>query len=207
MTDRKTDRRLHIGCGGAILPGWINIDLESAPGVDLVLDVREGLPFDSADYIFAEHFIEHLSFHAGLNFIRECRRLLTDTGVLRLSTPNLDWVWLNQYHYGSWSHDDEAVRDCFWMNKAFRGWGHRFLYNRQTLSEVLIEGGFGVVESCVYGESRYPALRKLERHEKYVDSPETPHIIVVEASDRSDSLSAALPAPRSDYESAVGIED
>lgn len=210
QTGNQTDSqagRLHIGCGGAILPGWINIDIESAPGVDLVLDVRHGLPFDSADFVFAEHFIEHLSFHAGLEFIRDCRRLLTETGVLRLSTPNLDWVWLNQYHHGAWAEGGEAVRDCFWMNKAFRGWGHRFLYNRQTLTEVLIEGGFGDVIACDYGRSHHEALQGLERHEKYVDTPDVPHIIVLEASGRSESRSARLADPRADYESAVGIED
>jgi len=198
--------KIHIGCGNAILSGWVNIDIESLPGVDLVLDVRQGLPFDAAEYVFAEHFIEHLDFQSGLAFLRECRRVLTASGVLRLSTPNLDWVWLNQYHYGAWQDGGEAVRDCFWMNKAFRGWGHQFLYNRQTLTEVLKEAGFGTIESVAYGESRPPARSNRERHETYIDPPETPHIIVVEASGRSDEPSQRLKAPRADFEEAVGIQ-
>lgn len=198
--------KIHIGCGDAILPGWVNIDIEELPGVDLVLDVRQGLPFDSAEYVFAEHFIEHLDFSSGLAFLLECRRVLTDSGVLRLSTPNLDWVWLNQYHYGSWQDASEDVRDCFWMNKAFRGWGHQFLYNRQTLTEVLKEAGFGTIESVAYGESRQPALSNLERHETYDDTPETPHIIVLEASGRRTKSSQLLSGPRADFEEAVGIQ-
>jgi predicted SAM-dependent methyltransferase len=207
MNDNQPERRLHIGCGTAILPGWTNIDIEELPGVDLVHDVRDGIPFDDVELIFAEHFIEHLSFHAGLAFIRDCRRVLNDAGVLRLSTPNLDWVWLNQYHHGAWSEPAEAVRDCFWMNKAFRGWGHRFLYNRQTLTEVLVEGGFGQIKERDYGKSDHVALQGLECHEQYIDTSETPHIIVLEASGRSETPSARLAGPRSDYESAVGIED
>ena len=107
-----------MGCGTATLPDWVNIDIESLPGVDLVLDVREGLPFDEVDLIFAEHFIEHLDYHSGQSFLRDCRRVLSDSGVLRLSTPNLDWVWRNQYHPDAWLDDSEAVRDCFWMNFA-----------------------------------------------------------------------------------------
>jgi len=92
------------------------------------------------------------------------------------------------------------------MNKAFRGWGHQFLYNRQTLTEVLIEAGFGTIETVAYGESRHPALRNLERHETYIDTPETPHIIVLEASGRSDGPSCRLKEPRADFEEAVGIQ-
>ena len=66
MTDK-----IHVGCGNAPLPGWVNIDIESLPGVDLVLDVRQGLPFDTAEYVFAEHFIEHLDFQSGLGFLQE----------------------------------------------------------------------------------------------------------------------------------------
>ncbi len=201
MTNEKN---LHVGCGTAILPGWVNIDMDSLPGVDLVLDVRQGLPFDSAEFIFAEHFIEHLDFQSGLQFVRDCRRILTDSGVLRLSTPNLDWVWLHQYHPGAWQDESEAVRDCFWMNKGFRGWGHQFLYNRQTLAEVLKEAGFATVETVAYGESRHPELQNLERHEKYIDSPDTPHIIILEASGYSSAASPLLTGPRAEYEEAVG---
>ena len=57
----QTSDRLHVGCGSLILPGWINVDLESQPGVDHVLDVRRGLPFGNLRYVFAEHFLEHLT--------------------------------------------------------------------------------------------------------------------------------------------------
>ncbi len=198
-------RKLHVGCGTAALSGWVNIDIESLPGVDLVRDVRDGLPFDEAGFVFAEHFIEHLDFHSGFQFLRECRRVLNDSGVLRLSTPNLDWVWQNQYHPGAWQNDAEAVRDCFWMNKAFRGWGHQFLYNQQALTEVLRDAGFAAVESATYGESRHPELQGLERHEEYIDTPEVPHIIILEASGRSDTSSEALRDPRADFEQAIGV--
>jgi len=34
-----------------------------------------------------------------LELMRECRRVLRD-GILRLSTPNLDWVWVTRYRRG-----------------------------------------------------------------------------------------------------------
>jgi predicted SAM-dependent methyltransferase len=203
--ENPASKWLHIGCGTNILRDWVNIDIVSAPGIDLVLDIRQGLPFDAAEYIFAEHFIEHLDFQSGLEFLQDCRRILTDRGVLRLSTPNLDWVWLNQYHYNAWADASEAVRDCFWMNRAFHGWGHQFLYNRQTLGEVLLESGFKTVECLSYGESRHAALRGLECHETYIDTPETPHIVVVEASGRSSTTSRLLAGPSAEFAQAMAV--
>ena len=39
--------------------------------------------------------------------MRESRRVLRDDGVLRLSTPNLDWVWVT--HYRLDAADDQQV--------------------------------------------------------------------------------------------------
>jgi len=91
------------------------------------------------------------------------------------------------------------------MNRAFHGWGHQFLYNRQALTEVLRESGFAHIETASYGESRHPELRGLERHEKYVDSPDLPHVIIVEASGRSSSSSEILRGPRAEFEQAIVI--
>jgi len=52
--------RLHLGCGQSPIPGWLNIDAQRLPGVDRVLDVRRGLPFENVAAIYGEHFLEHL---------------------------------------------------------------------------------------------------------------------------------------------------
>ena len=201
----RSGGRLHVGCGPVALQGWINIDNQSYPGVDYVLDVTGGLPFEKLDCVFAEHFIEHLNYDAGASFMRECRRVLASEGVLRLSTPNLDWVWMTQYHLGQWGSSSEAVRDCFWLNKAFRGWGHQFLYNLQTLIECLHDAGFANVISCLYGESSHEALRLVERHDKYLDTPDLPHILIVEASGIRSGKSDVLEGPREEFRAAVSV--
>jgi predicted SAM-dependent methyltransferase len=197
--------RLHIGAGTALLKGWTNVDNQPYPGIDHVLDVTRELPFTDVQYVFAEHFIEHLPYAQGLAFLRNCRRIMRADGVLRLSTPNLDWVWVTQYHYGQWSAAGEAVRDCFWINKAFHAWGHKFLYNLPALAETLREAGFRNVETVAYGESRHAALRGVERHEQYPDSPDLPHIIVVEASGTGSERSELLSEPLADYLSVIEV--
>jgi predicted SAM-dependent methyltransferase len=197
--------KLHVGSGPVLLEGWINVDNQPYRGIDQVLDIRQGIPYSDLEFIFAEHFIEHLAYDDAMKFLRDCRRALVDDGVLRLTTPNLDWVWMTQYHLGQWTQPSEAVRDCFWMNKAFRGWGHQFLYNAQTLTECLRDAGFATVERCNYGESRHDALRGVEHHEKYLDSPELPHLIVAEASGRQKRKSDILEGPRDEFRAAISV--
>jgi len=195
--------KLHIGSGRVALPGWINLDIQPLPEVDVVNDETEGLSFDEAQFIFAEHFIEHLPFNAGLEFLRECRSVLRGNGVLRLSTPNLDWVLRSHYDPNRWQSTSEPIRDCLWINKAFRGWGHCFLYNMDTLAQLLNAAGFAFVTAQQYGCSQYPALVNLESHETYPDLPASPHVLVVEASGVIGGVSPALAAGGPDFLIAI----
>jgi len=187
------------------MEGWINVDNQPYEGVDVVLDVTLGLPFENVELVFAEHFIEHLSLDDARNFLRECRRVLADDGILRLSTPNLDWVWSTHYHPDLWESGVDPVNECFSLNRAFRGWGHQFLFNRQTLDAMLRDVGFAEMTWCRYGESSHDALRGIEKHETWVDTPELPHVLVVEASGvgkKGTSLSDDL---LRDYWSAIDV--
>jgi predicted SAM-dependent methyltransferase len=180
--------RLHLGSGQSPIAGWINIDVQQLPGVDRVLDVRRGLPFANVAAIYGEHFLEHLELEEGLACLVECRRVLAPYGILRISTPNLDWVLASHYRYGQWTAEDEAVSDCFRMNRAFHGWGHRFLYNRQALHAAFRAAGFSTITMHRYGESDVAELAGLERHEKSGDTAELPHVLVAQASGRGERL-------------------
>lgn len=200
--DSSRGCKLHVGCGTELLPGWVNIDLREREGV-VALDIRAGLPFENVEVIFAEHFIEHLTLDEGLAFLSECRKVLRPEGILRISTPNLDWVWLTQYHLPEWQHADEAIRDCFWMNKGFHGWGHRFLYNAPSLEALLRRVGFARITHETYGSSRHEILRGLERHEEYPDAGDIRHVIVLEASGTGEPAQLpALEAAKADFDSA-----
>jgi predicted SAM-dependent methyltransferase len=176
--------KLHLGCGPISIPGWVNVDNQAYPGIDFRWDLARGLPFRDASFIFAEHFVEHLSYPHAKGFLQACRKALRDDGVLRLSTPNLDWVWQTSYHPGEWRETDESLRDCFVLNRAFRGWGHQFLYNEATLIAALHNAGFDEVRRAAYGQSECADLQGLERHEQYPDTPALPHILIVEARGR-----------------------
>ncbi len=173
--------RLHIGSGPITLPGWTNVDIAPLPGVDVVLDIRQPWPFRDVELIFAEHFIEHLSLVDGHNFFHASRGALCASGVLRVSTPNLDWVWVTHYKLPDETTVSEQMAGCLEINRAFHGWGHRFLYNRAMLELSLRAAGFAHVEEKSYGESDHPLLRNLERHEQHMDHPAAPSVVILEA--------------------------
>jgi predicted SAM-dependent methyltransferase len=172
--------RLHVGSGRARLEGWVNIDIQQIPGVDVVADVTQGLQFENAEAVFAEHFLEHLAIDDAIKFLLESHRVLGPGGWLRLSTPNLDWVWVT--HYRLAGSEDEKRHGALALNRAFHGWRHQFLWNREMLGEALAACGFEPVRWCRYGESALPVFQGIERHETYEDEPDLPHVIIAEAS-------------------------
>jgi hypothetical protein len=170
--------RLNVGCGNSPLPGWVNVDLQLLPGVDVVADVSSGLCFRSVAVVFAEHFLEHLALDEAFAFLEDAHRVLGREGWLRLSTPNLEWVLATHY-------DREAPlgkdRGTFQVNRAFYGWEHRFLWDRSFLERTMVACGFTDLRWPAYGESSLAFFRGLEGHERSADSPGLPHVLIVEA--------------------------
>jgi MoaA/NifB/PqqE/SkfB family radical SAM enzyme/predicted SAM-dependent methyltransferase len=171
--------RLHVGAGRERLEGWVNIDNQALPGVDVVADVTGGLKFSDVEAIFAEHFLEHLPLGSAIDFFLESHRVLRPGAWMRLSTPNLDWVWKTHYRLDAEGADKRQA--ALALNRAFHGWEHQFLWNREMLEEALLACGFTDLRWCRYRESENPLFQSLERHETYGDEPALPHVLIVEA--------------------------
>jgi SAM-dependent methyltransferase len=171
--------RLHVGCGRMRLEGWLNLDIQDLPGVDLVVDVNRGLHFADVEAVYAEHFLEHLDLDRAIAFLVDVHRCLRPGGLLRLSTPNLDWVW--ETHYSNATEPAVRRLQGLRLNRAFHGWRHRFLWNRVLLGDALAACGFRNLVWCRYGESDRDVFRGLERHDTYEDRADLPHVLIVEA--------------------------
>lgn len=160
--------KLNVGSGKAKLPGWVNVDLEL--NSDLVLDVRKGLPFDnnSVDFIYNEHFLEHLTFEEGLRVLKEFNRCLRVDGVLRIATPDLDFIvkkynsdWKNQ-DWLSWPEYKFIKSKGRMINIALTWWEHKYLYNEEDLRNHLADAFFKKIAKCEWNESNHADLRGLE---------------------------------------------
>jgi len=87
---RQVDLPVHLGCGYRHLDGWVNLDMIRNPSVDVVWNLRRGLPFEdgSCAFIFSEHIVEHVAKPDAMALCSELLRVLKPGGVVRLSTPD-----------------------------------------------------------------------------------------------------------------------
>jgi predicted SAM-dependent methyltransferase len=183
--------RVNVGCGedaGSGVPGWLNVGLFSDKRLPYGTLKREGarailhfdmtvgipVPNNQIRFIYASHFIEHLSLAHGTAFFRECCRILQPGGRIRITTPDLG-LWLENY-----VADEKAFFDSFYAEfQSFpdlktkgeilvgqiQGWGHQWLYDFDSLSEVMSRAGFAAVCRSRYHESSFPEIEKLEPDE------------------------------------------
>jgi len=164
--DEHDARKLHLGAGENVLPGWLNTDLHDYGRRDLAyLDVRRRfpLPDESFDVVFSEHMLEHLTYAEGQHCLRECRRVLRSGGRIRIATPSLERLarlydgGVLQERYVRWAVETlapelEAPLPGAVVNNFFRSWGHRFIYDPQTLRHALESAGFVDVAEAAVGE-------------------------------------------------------
>lgn len=175
-------KRVQVGCGPHnVMPEWWNVDIREFKGIDSVMDVTKSWPWDGIlDYVYGEHFLEHLELAGSISFLRSALLALRPGGKIRLSTPALEWVLATHFDLES-KEDDKKIRQTFVINRAFHGWGHRFLYSRAFLKKIVTSVGFCSAEFFEYGQSGTPDLANLERHGGYCISGGLPSVWNIEA--------------------------
>lgn len=169
--------KLHLGCGSNLLPGWLNSDMYPRTSAAVRLDATKPFPLegDSFDYVFTEHMIEHLTIAQAQRMLREAARVLKRGGTIRVSTPDLaflvglggETLTRRQDDYVAWAiatstPDAHAQDPAYVINNFVKDWGHRFIYNRSTLTTVLEAAGLSDVRALPVGESDDEHLRGLE---------------------------------------------
>lgn len=163
----RASRRLHLGCGPHVLPGWANLDLAGSQGsIRWHLGWRLPAAEGSVDAIFSEHFIEHVHKTHAAKLLRECFRVLRTGGVIRLSTPSLEKL-VSEYQsgrLGEWADLEwlpASASDL--LNEGMRSWGHQYLYDEPELRRQLIDAGFSGVRRVEWRQSGVEGMSNLER--------------------------------------------
>jgi predicted SAM-dependent methyltransferase len=180
-------RCLSIGSGLTTIDGWLCTDPVPIKPATVYLDATKHWPIPSGSfrYIVCEHMIEHVPYEAGLRVINEACRVLQRDGVLRISTPNLDVIrllpdsddpdvqdyirWSNRT-YGSAEQRADDASPAHVINRMMHEWGHIYLYDEDTLRQVLTRAGFRQIVRCEPGMSAHAELAGVDRHADSIGS-------------------------------------
>ncbi len=160
--------RLNWGCGSHVASGWINSDIKDDAGIDLVADIRRGLPLadDSIDYAVSVHALPELPYPELAPTLAELRRALKPGGVLRLVLPDFDRA-IDAYRGGQADYftvpADEVrspggrlIVHALWLGYT------RTLFTLDFAEELLASAGFERVRACEYGRTTGPFGRIVE---------------------------------------------
>jgi len=167
-------RRLHWGCGSNPVPGWINSDQKDLPGVDVVCDIRDGLPLesDSIDYAVSIHALPEVPYPDLIPVLQELRRVLRPNGVLRLALPDLDkgiqaYLRDDRDYFLIPDEEFESIGGKFIVQLLWYGYS-RTLFTHDFVEELLLKAGFGRVSRCPYKEtsSAHPEIVELDNREQ-----------------------------------------
>ncbi len=198
LLKNNSSLKVHLGCGGDLKRGWINVDLvlnNSAPAMNgaaapetvfINYDLRSGaLPLkdSSCDTIYSSHFFEHLDYKQGVALMRDCYRALRPGGTFRISLPNLREL------FSAYLRDDHEYLDLVeieharpgvepgtetlvdYVNWAVYQYGeHKCIYDEEKVCLILRRIGFSSVAPESFREEIDPDNELRKRYSFYVEA-------------------------------------
>ncbi|MBC8002130.1 MAG: methyltransferase domain-containing protein [Opitutaceae bacterium] len=110
---------VNLGCGGCFHPDWINLDFVASSPEVIQHDLRTRLPFEdgSCEMVYHSHVMEHFPRAFAPLFLRECHRILTPGGLMRVVVPDLETIvrlYLKNLD-GATSGDIQAAHRHEWL--------------------------------------------------------------------------------------------
>jgi len=138
--------KLHLGCGGVRLEGFVNVDLHPASTevpdssrsgclADVFADIRNlGLVENSVDEIFSTHVLEHFPRWETVDMLRDWHRMMKPAARLVVEMPDF-WrcvLWLfhprkkrryqgrSQFYGNQWDRLTYETHRYVWSAREFK---------------------------------------------------------------------------------------
>lgn len=144
VQEQQERPKLHLGCGGRILPGYLHVDLADYPHIDHRREISDLGCFEdeSVALIYASHCLEYFDRQEVTSVLREWRRVLCPGGTLRLAVPDFSALIQVYQKTGRLS----AVLGPLYGRWCIPGQRqvvyHKTIYDFDSLREVLEDCGF-----------------------------------------------------------------
>ena len=168
--------KLQLGCGGNMLEGWLNTDGQTDGWFhpqSVKVDATKPFPLPDAafDYVYSEHMIEHITWWESQQMLAECYRVMKPGARIRISCPDIKFL-IDMYQNPTelmqaymeetkpdWAPFPSAI---FTINNFMRDWGHKFIYDKESLTQSLEAAGFTDITEHLVSESTDSNLTNLE---------------------------------------------
>lgn len=202
--------KLNLGCGPTGLDGWLNYDWGVLPFLSYLpflrrlliklgilpqeydqrwskiklVDIRKKLPLknDIVKYIYCAEVLEHFEYWEVLKTLKECRRVLTKGGCIRITVPDLEKMYTiykrslsHKTTHPSISRPGRELCVAWWgyekdrkpRNLIERGVryfirDHKWHYDYYELKLLLRKAGFEQIRLCEFRKGLVPDLEKLD---------------------------------------------
>lgn len=144
----KFPRRLNLGCGFDVRPGYLNVDFQPFHKPDLVADVGklDFLPADYYEEILAQDVLEHMPRTSTRKILAHWNRLLALGGLLHLRVPNaLSILRLLADRENQAVAKQEELIQMLFGTQAYSGDFHFTSFTEALLRHYLQATGFEVV--------------------------------------------------------------
>ena len=148
---KQANKGLHLGAGSSKIPDLINCDLYNSDA-DVKADATNLEIFDdgSIDLIESHHMIEHLSFADTDIALAEWNRVLSNSGLLVLTYPDITAIsvkWLKYslvYPLYSRPKRLDYIVEMLVGSQEHEGMFHKNVFDIRRMSRILLKHGFKV---------------------------------------------------------------
>jgi len=166
---------------------WTSTNLATHGGVDKVdwRDLPTRYQDNSFDGIYNEHFIEHLYKYQGINFFKECMRILKPGGTVRTVWPPYEFVekltsdaeltidehqfvasyhqfYVVQHNFAGKGHTHRSLREQCAIGLLYQEGQHLYVWPENEMKETLTDLGFKKVKSYEYMQSGVMEFKNID---------------------------------------------
>jgi predicted SAM-dependent methyltransferase len=189
ITYSNTFKKYNLGCGPKFYQNFLNVgywaqlqegavykDLNGTTNTFMLNhDLRHGIPAadNSLDLAYHSHMLEHLSYTDGIEFTKECLRVLKPGGTLRILVPDLE-LWINAYmnnnsfffeqyrQMGGIDPDIYVTKAAVFMG-MLHNHEHKCGYDFESLKWLVEHVGFIDVKRTLYGAGTIDDIENIEK--------------------------------------------
>lgn len=151
------EAKLHLGCGKVHIDGYINIDINKSPAVDIVDDVISLKEFkkNSVDVIYACMVLEHLGRFKYPKALKRWHDLLKKGGILRIVVP--DFEAISRYYIKT--KDLETIYCALYAGQDSPQNYHYWCWDFRALKKDLEAAGFRNVKKYDRDKTEHASVR------------------------------------------------